>query len=84
MFHLSTFDPSNIGIGSKLNNARKLLMLNPIVHVINRYAIISMLADVSHGCILNPNNRKISANPRLTKGPAIDITPFSFSVIIPV
>lgn len=32
-FHLMTLEPSSGGIGSKLNNARKLLILNPILAI---------------------------------------------------
>ncbi len=32
-FHFKIFAPSNIPIGSKLKNAKKLLMVNPKLHI---------------------------------------------------
>ena len=34
-FHLNTFDPSRFPIGSKLNHARKLLILKPKAQTFN-------------------------------------------------
>ncbi len=81
-FHCITFEPSNGGIGNKLNNARKLFTLNPNTRVNNSIYIIPAFPSDKYGLSVNVNPKNNTANIILTIGPAMDIFPFSSAVTI--
>ena len=81
MFHEKIFEPSSGGIGSKLNNARKLFTLKPTWDRKYKYTIKLTLLDVIRGWIDIIIPKNINANTMLTSGPAMDILPFCSSEI---
>lgn len=78
MFHFNTLDPSNGGIGKRLNNARNALILVPNKHII---AINEPVPVYAYEPSELPTAMNIKARTMFTRGPHMEIIPFVLSSI---